>query len=53
MSRSILLLALMLAMGERMWFSRDETSNIKVTNPEDLMLFEGWVLAKRARGERI
>ena len=47
------MVSLMLAMGERMWFSKDETSNIKVTNPEDLLLFEGWVLAKRARGERI
>lgn len=47
------MVSLMLAMGERVWFSLDETSNIKITNPEDLLLLEGWVLARRARGDDI
>ena len=47
------MVSLMLAMGERMWFSLDETTNIKVTNPEDLLLLEGWVLARRDRGDDI
>lgn len=45
--------SLMLAMGERIWFSLDETTNLKVTNPEDMLLLEGWVLAKRAHGDDI
>ncbi len=36
--------SLMAALGERVWFSADETSNIKITTPQDLQLFEGWVL---------
>lgn len=39
--------SLMLAMGERIWFSKDSTSNIKITTPEDLKLFHGWVLAEK------
>ena len=38
--------SLMYALGERAWFSLDETSNIKITTPQDLRLFEGWVLAQ-------
>ena len=40
--------SLMFAMGEKVWFSKGSTANIKITTPEDLRLFEGWVLA----GER-
>lgn len=47
------MVSLMLAMGERMWFSKDETFNLKVTNTGDLLLLEGWVLAKRAHGANI
>ena len=37
--------SLMFAMGERVWFSKGSTANIKITTPDDLRLFEGWVLA--------
>ena len=37
----------MLALGERVWFSKGLTSNIKITTPEDLRMFEGWVLYER------
>lgn len=37
----------MLAMGEPVYFSLDESANIKITTPGDLCLFEGWVLAGR------
>ena len=44
--------SLMLAMGEPVYFSLDESTNIKITTPGDLRLFEGWVLAgKRHAGE--
>ena len=39
--------SLMLALGERVWFSKGLTSNIKITTPEDLRMFEGWVLYER------
>ncbi len=39
--------SLMLAMGERVWFSKGSTSNIKITTPDDLRMFEGWVLYER------
>ena len=35
----------MFAMGERVWFSKGSTANIKITTAEDLRLFKGWVLA--------
>lgn len=38
--------SLMLAMGEKIFFSRDLSSNIKITTPEDLGLFEGFLLKK-------
>ena len=41
---------LMLAMGERVWFSKSSTMNIKLTEREDFLLFEGWLLAKGRRG---
>lgn len=37
--------SLMFALGERVWFSKGSTANIKITTPEDIRLFEGWVLA--------
>jgi 2-C-methyl-D-erythritol 4-phosphate cytidylyltransferase len=37
--------SLMLAMGEPIFFSKDSTSNIKITTKDDLKLFEGWLLA--------
>lgn len=39
--------SLMLAMGERVWFSKDTSDNIKITTPEDLRLFRGWVLTRQ------
>lgn len=39
--------SLMFALGERVWFSEGSTSNIKITTPDDLRLFAGWVLAGR------
>lgn len=41
--------SLMAALGERIWFSADESSNIKITTPQDLRLFEGWLLAGHAQ----
>ena len=40
--------SLMFAMGEKVWFSKGSTANIKITMPEDLRLFKGWVLAEQA-----
>ncbi|WP_322151755.1 IspD/TarI family cytidylyltransferase [Paratractidigestivibacter sp.] len=37
--------SLMFALGERVWFSKGSTANIKITTPEDLRLFKGWLLA--------
>lgn len=42
--------SLMLAMGEPVYFSLDEGDNIKITTPQDLDLFRGWVLAREERG---
>ena len=39
--------SLMLAMGERIWYSKSSTMNIKLTEREDFLLFEGWLLAKQ------
>ena len=41
--------SLMLALGERIWFSKSSTMNIKLTEREDFELFEGWLLAKQKR----
>lgn len=38
--------SLMLAMGETIYFSKDSTSNIKITTADDVRLFKGWLLAK-------
>lgn len=37
---------LMAALGRRLYFSKGSTANIKITTPDDLKLFEGWVLAE-------
>lgn len=37
--------SLMFAMGEKVWFSKGSTANIKITTADDLRLFKGWVLA--------
>lgn len=41
--------SLMFAMGERVWFSKGSTANIKITTADDLRLFRGWVLADEPR----
>ena len=41
--------SLMFAMGERVWFSKGSTANIKITTADDLRLFKGWVLADEPR----
>ncbi|MBM6786603.1 2-C-methyl-D-erythritol 4-phosphate cytidylyltransferase [Collinsella tanakaei] len=43
--------SLMLAMGEPVYFSLDESANIKITTPSDLRLFEGWILAGKQHAE--
>lgn len=40
--------SLMLAMGETIYFSKDSTSNIKITTADDVRLFRGWLLAKNS-----
>lgn len=42
----------MFAMGKRVWFSKGSTANIKITTPDDLKLFRGWVLASKECGWR-
>ena len=39
--------SLMLALHERIYFSKNTTSNIKITTKDDLALFEGWLLRQR------
>lgn len=43
--------SLMFALGERVWLSKGSTSNIKITTPDDLRMFEGWVLYERRHAE--
>lgn len=43
--------SLMFALGERVWFSKGSTANIKITTKDDLRLFKGWVLAEREENE--
>lgn len=43
--------SLMFALGERVWFSKGSTANIKITTRDDLRLFEGWVLTAREGNE--
>lgn len=37
--------SLMAALGERIYFSKGSTANIKITTADDLRLFRGWLLA--------
>lgn len=39
--------SLMFALGQRIWFSKGSTANIKITTRDDLRLFKGWVLAQQ------
>ena len=41
--------SLMYALGDRLWFSYGDQSNIKITTKEDIDLFMGWVLLKHAQ----
>ena len=41
--------SLMAALGERLYFSKGSSSNIKITTQDDLRLFEGWLLADDSR----
>ena len=43
---------LMLALGRELYFSRSTQANIKITTPEDVELFEGYVLARQLKEER-
>lgn len=43
--------SLMFALGERVWFSKGSTTNIKITTPDDLRLFEGWILSEKCDGQ--
>ena len=36
--------SLMYALGDRLWFSYGDQTNIKITTKEDLEMFEGWAL---------
>ena len=38
-----------LALGKRLWFSKHNRQNIKITYKEDLDAFEGWLLVKEKR----
>ena len=42
---------LMFKMGKPIYFSKGSQTNIKITQKEDLDLFEGYVLMKKRRGE--
>lgn len=42
---------LMYLMGREIYFSKGSQTNIKITNKEDLDLFEGYVLMKKLRNE--
>ena len=37
---------LMAALGRRLYFSKGSTANIKITTPDDLRLFQGWLLTE-------
>lgn len=40
---------LMLELGHRIYFSKSSQANIKITTKEDLLLFEGYLMAKELR----
>lgn len=39
--------SLMFALGEKVYFSKGSTANIKITTADDLLMFEGYVLAQQ------
>lgn len=39
--------SLMFALGEKVYFSKSSTANIKITTADDLLMFEGYLLAKQ------
>ncbi len=41
--------SLYLALGKRLWFSKSTSTNIKITTPEDLDIFEGYLLLREKR----
>lgn len=41
--------SLYFALGKRIWFSKSATTNIKITTPEDLEIFEGLLLLRQKR----
>lgn len=41
--------SLYLALGKRLWFSKSASTNIKITTPEDLDIFEGHLLLEEKR----
>ena len=41
--------SLYFALGKRIWFSKSATTNIKITTPEDLDIFEGLLLLRQKR----
>ncbi len=43
--------SLMFLMGEKIYFSKGNQTNIKITTKEDLDLFEGYVLMKQKKGK--
>ena len=44
---------IMYKLGYMQWFSKGSQCNIKITTKDELALFEGYVLMKQRRGERI
>lgn len=44
--------SLYLYQGRRLWFSKSATTNIKITRPEDLDLFEGSLLLQQKRNSQ-
>lgn len=44
---------LMYAMGKKIYFSKGSQSNIKITNKEDLSLFEGYVLEQQRNNSEV
>ncbi len=41
--------SLYFALGKRLWFSKSKSTNIKITTPEDLDIFEGYLLLQEKR----
>lgn len=43
--------SLMFALGEKVYFSKSSTANIKITTADDLLMFEGYLLAKQRHAD--